>query len=239
MSIEHDIFLKRRPRFELFAQYGFIEIEEKYRYECDFMGGDFHAKIEIDKDGRITGSVIDAMTDEEYLPLRVTTRDGSYVNTVRSEYEQVLIHIANGCYAEVPFTSHQANRITEHIYEKYATRPDFPWDGNAYKAYGTFRHADTKKWFALIMNIKQSLLDTRSPPSAMVDAVNIKIDSANGEKLRKEKGIYPAYHMNYKHWASLILDDTLKDERIIELIDRSYALTKNKQKQKSNFLGTV
>lgn len=199
-------------------------------YECDFFDGDFHAKIEIDTDGKITGTVIDTMTDEEYLPLRVTTHRSGFSTTVRSEYEKILMHIANSCYAEVPFTSNQANRITEHIYKKYNTRPDFPWDGNAYKAYGTFRHAESKKWYALIMNIKLLLLDATNTSTAMVDIINVKIDSANGETLRKEQGIYSAYHMNRTYWVSLILDDTLTDERVLELLDRSYILTKSTKK---------
>lgn len=227
MSIEHEIFMKRRPRFERFGQYGFSKIGTKYIYECDVMGGDFHCKIEIDADGKIAGTLIDTMTDEEYLPLRVATRGGAFVNTVRSEYEQILMNIANSCYAEVPFASHQANRITEQIYKKYNELPNFPWSGKAYKGSGTFRHSKTKKWFALIMNIKLSLLDATNTSPAMVDVVNVKIDSADGEKLRKEEGIYSSYHMNHKHWVSLILDDTLTDERVLELLDRSYVLTKN------------
>ena len=35
-------------------------------------------------------------------------------------------------------------------------------------------------------------------------------------------GYYEAYHMNKKKWISIILDDTLKDEEIISLLDKSY-----------------
>ena len=48
---------------------------------------------------------------------------------------------------------------------------------------------------------------------------------AQGDELRPIPGIYPAYHMNHKTWISVVLDETLPDEKILELIDTSYQLT--------------
>lgn len=36
------------------------------------------------------------------------------------------------------------------------------------------------------------------------------------------------YHMNHKSWISLALDDTLSDSLIMELVSKSYNLTKEK-----------
>ena len=41
------------------------------------------------------------------------------------------------------------------------------------------------------------------------------------EKLLNKKGIYTAYHMNKKNWVSIILDDTLKDEEIMKMVELS------------------
>ena len=38
----------------------------------------------------------------------------------------------------------------------------------------------------------------------------------------KQKGIYPSYHMNKNNWVSIILDDTLNDEDIMNLIQISF-----------------
>ena len=40
------------------------------------------------------------------------------------------------------------------------------------------------------------------------------------------KNIFPAYHMNKKHWISIVLDKNIKLEAIKELIDISYSLVK-------------
>ena len=37
--------------------------------------------------------------------------------------------------------------------------------------------------------------------------------------------IYPAFHMNKKHWISILLDETLSDEDIMSLVDQSYQTT--------------
>lgn len=229
MTIEETVFARKRPLPAQLAACGFCEAEAGYRCECDFMDGAFRAVITVDKDGAVRGSVIDALTDEEYLPLRAPGRNGAYVNTVRSEYEQLLRRIADGCFTDVPFVSGQANRITAQIFEKYHERPDFPWKNDTYAAAGVFRHRENSKWYALLMRMKQTALEPSAEPDSLVDVLNVKIDKENGDRLRSENGIYRAYHMNRTYWVSVVLNDTLSDARILALVDRSYALTQGKK----------
>ena len=42
------------------------------------------------------------------------------------------------------------------------------------------------------------------------------------------ESVVPAYHMNKRHWVSIILDGTMEDEEIIRLIEESYDLTGKK-----------
>ena len=46
--------------------------------------------------------------------------------------------------------------------------------------------------------------------------------------LYKETGIFPAYHMNHTHWISVTLDDSLTDNRVMQLVDTSFRLTEKK-----------
>ncbi|WP_455089335.1 MmcQ/YjbR family DNA-binding protein [Peptoanaerobacter stomatis] len=39
------------------------------------------------------------------------------------------------------------------------------------------------------------------------------------------KGIYPGYHMNHKHWISVVLNETLSDNEVMKLIENSFSLT--------------
>ena len=62
---------------------------------------------------------------------------------------------------------------------------------------------------------------------------NVKCDPDRAIELRDEyECIVPGYHMNKKHWNSVIIDGTLTNKKIKEQIDHSYDLVKPKQKRK-------
>jgi predicted DNA-binding protein (MmcQ/YjbR family) len=55
--------------------------------------------------------------------------------------------------------------------------------------------------------------------------MNLKCDPERALDLRdRHEGIIPGYHMNKKHWNTLVLDQTLSADLIRELIDHSYSL---------------
>lgn len=224
-SIEETIFARKRwVESKMFA-YGFRKNGNAYTIEKAFLDGAFQVVLSVDAKGRVAGSVKDRMTQDEYYQLRQENADGAYVNTVRTAYASLLQGIAASCCCDVLFASPQANRLAGSILERFQVRPDFPWEHAArYQSYGAFRHASHRKWFALIMNVKRAVLDKDSNP-APVDILNVKIQPEDGERLHRMSGIYPAYHMNHKLWISIVLDDTLSDERIMELIETSYLLT--------------
>ena len=60
----------------------------------------------------------------------------------------------------------------------------------------------------------------------MLNIMNVKVDVSKRDELYGIKGIYPAYHMNHKMWISVVLDDTIEDDKIMKLIQGSFDLTK-------------
>lgn len=214
------MFYRKRPVFSKIEEYGFKKLDGYYILEKDFFGNNFRAIIRIDEDGDIRSKVIDKMNDEEYLPLNLSSYNGQFVNLVRNSFNELLSDIASFCYTDVLFSSNQANRIATFISDKYNIIPDFPWDETPHNSSGVFRHIDSRKWFALIMNIKRGSVD-KSDSTEMVDVMNLK-----AEKIELKDGIYGANHMNKRYWISIILDDSLSDEKIFALISSSYNLTK-------------
>ena len=81
--------------------------------------------------------------------------------------------------------------------------------------------------FAIIMNIDRNKLDFKM--SGEVEVLNVKLDDLVDTYLKKE-GIYPAYHMSKKSWVSIILDNTLSNKEIMNLIDISYDLSNRKKR---------
>ena len=219
IHIEDEIFLKKKFDFEKLKEFGFCFENNTYIYSEDFMDGDFKAVIEISD--VLKGKVIDNFSDEEYMPLRIESFDGEYVCKVREAYKSILKRIADTCCTDVFFASDQANRIANLIYETYGIKPDFPWNDDN----GVFRHLDTRKWFSLIMFVSiDSLL--KNGDRHMLNIMNVKIDTSKRDELYEIKGIYPAFHMNHKMWVSIVLDETISDDKIMKLIQCSFDLTK-------------
>ena len=71
-----------------------------------------------------------------------------------------------------------------------------------------------------IMNKIFALTSLEGEPS-----VNLKCDPDKAIELREEfPSVLPGYHMNKKHWNTIMLDGTIKDSLICEWIDHSYDL---------------
>ena len=225
MDIEQMVFSRKRFVIESMTAFGFVRSDGGYRYETDFMNGDFSAVLTVSDEGAVAGKVIDNMNGDEYRQLRIDGFQGAYVNSVRSAYEDLLGRIAEKCCRDVLFASDQANRIAEMISARFGVGPDYPWEQSQYQSYGVFRHTGNAKWFALIMNVKRRAL-TNDNDENPVDIINLKADPETIGKLTEQKGIFPAYHMNRKYWISVSLDDSLTDDGVMSLVNESFCLTK-------------
>jgi predicted DNA-binding protein (MmcQ/YjbR family) len=62
-------------------------------------------------------------------------------------------------------------------------------------------------------------------PGEVPARVNLKCDPDRAIALREEHAaIVPGYHMNKRHWNTVVLDGSLPPSLVRELIDHSYAL---------------
>jgi predicted DNA-binding protein (MmcQ/YjbR family) len=59
---------------------------------------------------------------------------------------------------------------------------------------------------------------------------NVKCDPDKAIELREQFAcVLPGYHMNKKHWNTIIVDGSVSSKQIKEWIDDSYALVKGKK----------
>ena len=57
------------------------------------------------------------------------------------------------------------------------------------------------------------------------ESVNLKVDPEKGEELReKYSAVQPGYHMNKKHWITVLIDGSIPDKKLLEWVDNSYQL---------------
>ena len=225
MTIEDDIFKRAEINKSLLAQYGFRQEKELLTLEVPFMNGDFKAVISVDGSGHISGNVYETATQDIFLPLRVESMDG-FAAKVRSAYMNVLKDIKEKCCHENIFISAQTNRLAEAIYQKYEDKPVFPWDDFSG---GVFKNPDNGKWYAIVMEIDVKKVDKKL--NGNVEVVNIKLDPEKIQELHKEKGFYPAYHMNKKNWISILLNDIVPDQVLLTLLDESHSFTLPKKRR--------
>jgi predicted DNA-binding protein (MmcQ/YjbR family) len=60
---------------------------------------------------------------------------------------------------------------------------------------------------------------------------NVKCDPEKAIQLREDhpESVLPGYHMNKKHWNTIIVDGRLTAKQLKEMIDDSYALVQKKK----------
>lgn len=93
--------------------------------------------------------------------------------------------------------------VFSFIEEKYDIKPDYPW--KTYSNYAALRHESDRKWFALIMDISEDKLGLDG--DKVIDVVNLKVRKEFIGPLRKQEGIYKAYHMDKANWVSINLNE--------------------------------
>ena len=219
MEIENSIFKKAKIDYFELESYGFKKNNHNYTYETFIIDNTMKVFITINNTGDITGKIIDLDTNMEYNNFRLASITGNFASSVKEAYEAVLKDIKDKCFTEESFIYNQSNRISKMIYDKYGVSPEFLWED--YPNFGIFRNKRSNKWFALIMDIEKNKLIKKS--SGTIECLNIKLDD-EVTKYINTKGIYPAYHMSKSKWVTIYLDDTLTDDYIMSLIDKSYNL---------------
>ena len=202
-------------------EYGFIENQGVWTYSLTILKGDFLMKITVE-DSDLTFQVFDQETGELYPQVHMESMRGTFVGSVREACLEVLYSIRKACFEVQEFLCPQTKRIMAFVQEKFGNQLEYLWEKSPDTA--VLRHEDNQKWYAILMRISWDRLDKGR--DGLVEAVNLKHDQV--ADLLSQNGIYPAFHMNKRYWISLPLDDTLTDEKVLELFERSWFLTSKK-----------
>lgn len=206
------------PNLPSLIPFGFILSDGRYTYRELFMEGQFEAVVEVDDAGQLSSYVWDCEMEEVYTAHLVTAPAGAFVGQVRESYQSILDRVEEACCIALPFSKDQSNRIAQLIKEKWGDLPDYPFA--KLPTYGAFRHPNNNKWYALVSQIPRDKLDG-SGSQEEVEIVNLKVDGREIAELLSQSGIFPAYHMSKKTWVSVLLDDTVEDQTVFALLEKS------------------
>lgn len=219
------IFSSAKPIKEKFADFGFKKLGDSLVCKKALSGGDFYATLTICRE-TLTAQVYDAATDELYAPFDMRGARGAFVAAVREEVQKIVDDFYERCFE------------SEDIHKKYVAfvesefncKAEFPWaqEEGAAKRYSdaaVFR-CPNQKWFALVMEISYKNLGLASDEK--VFTVNLKADPERVADLADKKTIFPAYHMNKKHWITVLLTSATDFDLLRSLTEQSRALVMGK-----------
>ena len=115
--------------------------------------------------------------------------------------------------------------ILAYAKENYDTDPERLWA--KYPEYEVLRHRNNQKWYAILMNVPGNKLGLESDD--VIDILDIKCEPDMILSLSTQTGFASAYHMNKKHWLTILLNGSIDDDEVYNLLDMSYEMTKGKK----------
>ena len=203
---------------EKLLQYGFKEEAEKLIYRKEILDSSFLIEI-VFVDSQLLIEVYDLEFDEIYSLFSVDSAVGETVQNIREHVEKLLSSILG--------LADESGKISSEIID-YCNKKYGENHVNPFK-----KHPDIlafvnekNKWYALFSDVDYSKLIKNTDITTKVKILNVKYPTDKILEIIDNKNIFPAYHMNKKHWISIVLDKNIKMETIKELIDISYSLVK-------------
>ena len=214
-----DIFHQKRVIREKLKDYGFKKSGDNYIYDTDILSGEFFLEITFKNDGFFDTRLTEAATNEEYI-LYKTEAAGSFVGDIRKAISGILCDIAEKCCENAAFCSKQASQVIDYIRKKYGDELEFLWEKSSGNA--IWRRKDTNKWYGIMLTLSRRKLGFDSDKTAEI--IDLKAKTGDIEKLVDNKRYFPGWHMNKKHWFTVVLDGTVISSEICKRIDQSYLL---------------
>ena len=203
---------------EKLLQYGFREEAEKLIYRKEILDSSFLIEI-VFVNNQLIIEVYDLEYDEIYSLYSVDSAVGETVQNIREHVEKLLSSILG----LVEESGKISSEVIDYCNNKYGENNVNPFK----KHQDILAFVNEKnKWYALLSDVEYNKLNKNTDITIKVKILNVKYPTDRILEIIDNKNIFPAYHMNKKHWISIVLDKNIKLETIKELIDISYSLVK-------------
>ena len=216
-----ELFRRKTVDIQKAVLFGFAQGNGNYIYATDILDGSFLLQVIITLNGNIDTKLTEKATDDEYV-LYKTNATGAFVGEVRNAIEAILIQVADKCYSTEIFKSAQAKEIICYVREKYGDELEFLWE--KFPDNAIWRRKDNEKWYGILLTVKASKLALDG--DTMNEILDLRIKTEDIETTVDNQRFFMGYHMNKKHWYTLLLNGAIPTEEIFRRIDESYLLAK-------------
>ena len=194
-----EFFRRMRVIRSTLEKFGFKKKSGVWTYSAPIASGALVCTLTVNASGAVKETTTDAATGDEYVQHRVAGASGKFVGRVRCEIMALMKRIADSCFERDVFKTDLARGIIAFAESELGEKPEFLWKN--FPDYAVLRRRDTNKWYALVARLSADKVGGNRKD--IVEAVNLRrTDSMDGPRFM------PAYHMNKKTWATIVLDRT-------------------------------
>ena len=207
---------------------GFCEAENAFRRETLLEDVNMRFEISVTAEGVVSARISDIDSGEEYVLHKVKQAEGAFVGRIRGIYESALEEITYNCFEPDVFKSEDAQFLLDYVSERYGDRLEFLWEKLSDNA--VLRRKDNRKWYAAMLPVRGDRIgmDTMD----IVEIIDLRLEPDEMEATIDHKSFFPGYHMNKKHWYSILLDGSVPQDEIARRIDESYRIAGVKKKSR-------
>lgn len=216
-----EIFRRKKVVVEELEAYGFKKIHNTYQYDTDILNDEFHLRICVGRNKVPDTKLTENATGEEYVLYKTNTA-GKYVAVVREAVAAVLQSIADRCYEAAVFKADQSVKLIAYVREKYGDELEYLWE--KFPDNAVWRRKDTEKWYGALLTVSRRKLGIQS--DEIVEIIDLRCEPELLQNIVDNERYYPGWHMNKRHWYTIILDGSVPLEQICRKIDESYLLAK-------------
>lgn len=210
------VTMKQELQESFLLEYGFCKKENFYYYKSFLSDSSFILAVYYDTQRKeLEVKVYDSFLKEEYFPFYIKNYSGHFLATLHEEVDHILEDIIQKC----SMKKEKIRKILEFAQKKYRSIPNYPWKGDP--NYCTLTNSK-KKWYALLMKVSPKAIGLEGKQKIYL--LNLKHSPEKIPNLIDTDRVFPAYHMNKKHWITVNLSSDISWNAIEELIQESYDL---------------
>ena len=213
MELADRVFEGREYDKQLLHDYGFKPFGGAFRYETLIMDGQFIFQVTI-LDDRFYSDVTEVETGDIFSLYHVDDATGSFIGQLKYEAEKILNDIRKKCFNNGIFKCSQTKFVLEYVFKKYSSKAEYLWNKYPYNA--VLRREDNKKWYAVLLTVERSKLGLDG--DGVAEVIDLRGEPSEIAEIIDGETYFRAYHMNKQHWYTIILNNKISNDEMINRI---------------------